>query len=73
MSTQTIPVPVGLISINEAALVCGVHKNTIRSYIKTGKLPAVRLGERNIRINAADLQALFTPVVAGEYSAWNRH
>jgi excisionase family DNA binding protein len=66
------PTPV-MLSIGDAAELYAVHQNTIRSLIKTGKLPAVRLGERVIRINAADLQALFTPVVAGEYSAWNRH
>jgi excisionase family DNA binding protein len=66
------PTP-AMLSIGDAAEEAAVHPNTIRKLIREGKLPAYRFGERNIRINAADLQALFTPVVAGEYSAWNRH
>ena len=41
----------------------GVHTQTIRSYIRSGKLPAYRLaGERIIRITRADLLALLQPL-----------
>lgn len=72
MSVQTIPVPDGLLTISQAALVCGVHRNTIRNWILEGKLPAVRFGSRIVRVNAADVAAMASPYVGGEYSVWNR-
>ena len=60
-----------LITIKEAALTCGVHPNTIRNLILRGDLRAVRIGARIIRINAIDLDALFTPYQGGEYGPWN--
>jgi excisionase family DNA binding protein len=51
-----------LLSVGEAAEVIGASKNTIRNWIAQGKLPAVRIGERIIRIRPADLAALITPV-----------
>lgn len=49
-------------SPDEAAEFLGVHTQTVRGYIRTGKLPALRLaGERALRIQRADLLALFEP------------
>jgi excisionase family DNA binding protein len=64
--------PTGLISIKDAALRCGVHPNTIRNLILRGELNAVRIGARIVRINAADLTAVTTPYLGGEYGTWNR-
>lgn len=64
--------PQRLITIQEAALRCGVHKNTLRNWILEGKLKAVRIGARIVRIDPAELDALTTPYVGGEYSTWNR-
>lgn len=47
-----------------------VHVNTIYNAIARGDLPAYRYGARAIRINVADLLALFTPYVGGEYGVW---
>jgi excisionase family DNA binding protein len=49
-------------SPDEAAEFLGVHTQTIRGYIRTGKLPAMRLaGERALRIQRDDLLALLEP------------
>lgn len=49
-------------SPDEAAEFLGVHTQTIRGYIRTGKLPALRLaGERALRIQREDLLALLEP------------
>jgi excisionase family DNA binding protein len=49
-------------SPDEAAEFLGVHTQTIRGYIRTGKLPALRLaGERALRIRREDLLALLEP------------
>jgi excisionase family DNA binding protein len=49
-------------SPDEAAEFLGVHVQTIRGYIRTGKLPARRLaGERALRIKREDLLALLEP------------
>jgi excisionase family DNA binding protein len=72
MSVQTNPVSDGLITISQAALYCGVHRNTIRNWILEGKLPAFRFGSRIVRVNAADVAALASPYQGGAYSVWNR-
>ena len=64
--------PAGLLTIKDAATRCGVHPNTIRNLILRGELSAVRIGARIVRINATDLDALFTTYQGGEYSTWNR-
>jgi excisionase family DNA binding protein len=47
-----------------AAEVLGIHVQTVRAYVRTGKLPALRLaGERAIRIRRSDLEKVFEPVV----------
>lgn len=48
-----------LMSVDEAAEYLGVHAQTVRNYIRGGKLPAYRLaGERYIRVLRKDLLAL---------------
>ncbi len=50
-------------SPEQAADFLGVHTQTIRGYVRSGKLPAYRLaGERIIRITRADLVALLQPL-----------
>jgi excisionase family DNA binding protein len=49
----------------EGAEFLGIHIQTIRGYIRSGKLPAVRVaGERAIRIKRASLEALLEPLEA---------
>ncbi|MXV19168.1 helix-turn-helix domain-containing protein [Deinococcus xianganensis] len=50
-----------LVDTNEAARRLGCAPRTIRHYIATGILPAVRLGRRRWRIESHDLAQLLKP------------
>ncbi|HUA59587.1 MAG TPA: helix-turn-helix domain-containing protein [Verrucomicrobiae bacterium] len=53
----------------EAAEALGVHVQTLRAYVRSGKLPALRLaGERAIRIRRGDLEKVFERVQPGKES-----
>jgi excisionase family DNA binding protein len=57
----------GYVSPEQAAEILGVHHQTIRGYIRSGKLPASRIaGERAVRIRRQDLDRLLEPVVSPE-------
>jgi len=57
----------GLFTVDQAAQFLGIHHQTLRGYIKSGKLPAYRLaGEKVLRIKRDDLLALLEPVAVGE-------
>jgi excisionase family DNA binding protein len=58
------------LTIREAAELLTVHENTIRNLIARGDLKAERIGKGIIRIRQAELDALFTPYVAGEFGVW---
>lgn len=59
------------LTIAQCAELVNTHPNTIRNRIKDGKLPAMRLGRNIIRIDQADLEALFTPYQGGEFGIWS--
>ena len=47
----------------QAAEALGVHVQTLRAYVRSGRLPALRLaGERAIRIRRSDLEKVLEPV-----------
>lgn len=62
----TVPLPQPeLITINEAATVCGVTRNIIESLVKerfANRFPVVRLSERNYRV---DRRRLYLWIEAG--------
>jgi excisionase family DNA binding protein len=61
-NTATYSVEKQLFSPDEAADFLSVHVQTIRGYIRMGKLPALRLaGERALRIKREDLLGLLEP------------
>lgn len=58
-ATVRPPEDSALLSPEEAAKVLGMHIQTVRGYIRSGKLPAFRIaGERAIRIRRHDVFAL---------------
>jgi excisionase family DNA binding protein len=63
---QRAPGPLGperLYSTDEAADYLGVHPQTVRGWIRAGRLPASRLaGQKSIRIRSSDLQAVLEPI-----------
>jgi excisionase family DNA binding protein len=58
-----------LTTIKEAAAQLKLHPNTIRNMILRGDLEAERVG-RLIRIRQANIDALLTPYVGGEFGVW---
>lgn len=49
----------------EAAGTLGIHVQTMRAYIRSGRLPAFRLaGERSIRLLRADLEKVLEPLTS---------
>jgi excisionase family DNA binding protein len=52
-----------LYSTEQAADYLGVHVQTVRAWIRSGKLPASRLaGQKSIRIRESDLQSVLEPI-----------
>lgn len=48
----------------EAAEALSIHVQTLRAYVRSGKLPALRLaGERAIRIRRSDLETVMEPLM----------
>jgi excisionase family DNA binding protein len=61
-----------LFTIKQAALKLGVHPNTIRNLIASGRLKAERIGARIVRVQERDVQALLTPYEGGEFGVWSK-
>jgi excisionase family DNA binding protein len=51
-----------LIGLQEAADRCGVCYRTIRRYVEQGRLDAVRVGPRLLKVSADDVDKLIRPV-----------
>lgn len=54
-----------LIGLQVAADLCDVDYRTIRRWISKGRLNAVRVGPRLLKVAAADVEALMRPVGGG--------
>jgi hypothetical protein len=76
MNVPIIPLDPGalygpqLVNRNKAAKAVGVHPNTISNATARGQLRAYRYGARCVRYDLADVYALFTPYVGGEFGVW---
>lgn len=59
-----------LYSTDEAAAYLGVHVQTVRTWIRSGRLPASRLaGQKSIRIRQSDLEAVLEPIDPTSFDA----
>jgi excisionase family DNA binding protein len=56
------------ISLDEAAKRCSVDTTTVRRWIAAGELTGYKVGPKLLRVNAADVDALFIalPTVASQ-------
>lgn len=62
----------GYLTIDGVASFLGVSKNTVRNLIRDGHIPAVRFGERSVRISVAAIEAAARPVVGGDKGLWSK-
>lgn len=53
-----------LVPIAQAAQLLAVHTSTIRRWIREGKLPAYRVGDKGVRVRYGDVMRLSTPLSA---------
>ena len=60
-----------LLSVPEVSNEAKAHENTVRGWIRSGQLPAVKIGPRMIRVRRKDLDEFLTPYRA-EASVWAR-
>lgn len=51
------------VPLSVAATRAGIAVSTLRRWIREGRLPAVRVGDKAIRVSIADIDALTRPVV----------
>jgi excisionase family DNA binding protein len=61
-SHGAVQAPQELISIQQAARDKSVHPDTIRRRIASGQLRAYRFGNRLIRVNPSEVDALLRPI-----------
>lgn len=54
--------PKRLESLAVAAEIANVHPRTLRRYVASGRLRAYRVGPRLLKVDLADVEALFVPV-----------
>jgi excisionase family DNA binding protein len=59
-------------TVNSLAKKYNCHPNTLRNWIQSGKLSAVRFGPRMMRVRESDLQALLQPYENGQAGQWAR-
>ena len=55
---------VRMVGVGKASQLIGVEKETIRAYIRDGRLPAMRLPNGYFRIREEDLDRMLEPVQA---------
>ena len=60
-----------LYTVREAADVMGLTVDMVRRYIKDGRLPVRRIGNRNIRITRTDMAVLIDTLGGASGSRWN--
>lgn len=59
-SPPPAPVPTGLLTVADVAEVFSVSTRTVRRWIEAGRLPAVKVGHRTVRVHADAVVAFAT-------------
>ena len=49
-----------VLSAEEAAKLLDIHIDTVRDWLRSGKLPGVKMGDSIWRIRRADIEAMFS-------------
>jgi excisionase family DNA binding protein len=62
--------PSDYLTIKQGAEYKGIHTNTIRNLILSGRLKAERMGRRVVRFKRGDLDACFTEYKGGEFGKY---
>lgn len=62
MSTTPEASPVEYLTLRQVADLLGMTYNGVRDAVRCGRIPAVRLSRRIVRVRRADLDAAFRPV-----------
>lgn len=62
--------PGDYLSVDRIASITDTHPNTVRGWIRSGRLPAVRLGYRLIRVRQSDLDAFVSTYSAAGSPGW---
>lgn len=57
-------------TIEQTARRLGCSKNTVRTLIRKGDLPAVRIGPRMVRVRETDLEQILQPYDSGQAGSW---
>ena len=60
----------GYYNVSEAARVLGVSRITVSRWIRSGRLPAARLGHRTVRIRHEDLEQLLLEAASATAQSW---
>ncbi len=62
------PVTDRFLSVSETAAYLGVNVMTVRNMLRDGRLPAVTLGHRGLRIRLSDIDSALQPYGGGHAS-----
>lgn len=54
-----------MLTASEAAVLIGGSPDLVRKLVRTGQLPALRLGQRYVRVRAGDLRAFIASHMSG--------
>lgn len=60
-----------LLTVEQAADALAVSPNTVRNLIRSEGLPALRVGQRLVRIRRSDLDAFLKPYAGGQAGGWS--
>jgi len=63
-SVQSLRMP-ELLRVDEVASMLGVSQNMVYIWVRSGRLPGIKVGPRSLRVRRADLEAFLAEVTGG--------